>query len=126
MREALGDIFAFDTRFWRTLRPLVTRPGALTVEYLEGRRQPYVPPLRAYVFASVLFFAFVAASGSRIARIEMGDVALSDQERFAALVNAAISYLHFFLVPLLALYLKALFRRPPRAAIGYLVMVQSA
>ena len=53
----LGDFFAFDTRFFRTLGSLIVRPGFLTKEYFEGRRVRYAPPFRVYIFVSfVLFF----------------------------------------------------------------------
>ena len=62
-RDFLGDFFAFDARLWRTLVPLFTRPGSLTVDYVEGRRARYVPPLKLYVFAGFLYFTIVAIGG---------------------------------------------------------------
>jgi hypothetical protein len=35
---------------------LFTRPGFLTREYVQGRRVSYLPPVRLYLVASVLFF----------------------------------------------------------------------
>lgn len=52
----LDDIFSFDSRASRTLFPLVFRPGFLTNEYIAGRRVHYVPPLRLYLFISIVFF----------------------------------------------------------------------
>ncbi|NMP29984.1 DUF3667 domain-containing protein [Thalassotalea sp. M1531] len=52
----LDDIFSFDSRANRTLIPLVFRPGFLTKEYIAGRRVHYVPPLRLYLFISIVFF----------------------------------------------------------------------
>jgi len=52
----LDDIFSFDSRAARTLFPLVARPGFLTNEYFAGRRVHYVPPLRLYLFISIVFF----------------------------------------------------------------------
>ncbi len=62
-RDFLGDFIAFDARIWRTLAPLLTRPGGLTVDYIEGRRARYVPPLKLYVFAAFLYFTIVAIGG---------------------------------------------------------------
>src|SRR4029453_9696672 len=39
-----------------TLRLLFTRPGQLTAEMLAGRRARYIPPVRLYLVASVVFF----------------------------------------------------------------------
>jgi len=64
----LDDIFSFDSRASRTLWPLIFRPAFLTKEYFAGRRVHYVPPLRLYLFVSIIFFItlkfFVGADGS--------------------------------------------------------------
>jgi len=69
----LDDIFSFDSRAARTLYPLVTRPGFLTNEYFAGRRVHYVPPLRLYLFISIIFFItlkfFVASESSNILNV---------------------------------------------------------
>lgn len=52
----LDDIFSFDSRASRTLIPLMLKPGFLTNEYIAGRRVHYVPPLRLYLFISIVFF----------------------------------------------------------------------
>ncbi len=49
-----------DTKLWKSLLPLLLRPGALTLEYLAGRRTRYVRPLKLYLTVSVLFFALLA------------------------------------------------------------------
>lgn len=52
----LDDIFSFDSRASRTLWPLLFKPAFLTNEYIQGRRIHYVPPLRLYLFVSIIFF----------------------------------------------------------------------
>lgn len=54
--EAFGDLFEIDSRLWRTLIPLLSRPGRLTRDYLEGRRARYMPPFRTYLVLSLIFF----------------------------------------------------------------------
>ena len=54
--DFLGDVFDWDSRIWRTLRPLAFRPGLLTQEFLRGRRAHYAPPFRMYLILSVAFF----------------------------------------------------------------------
>jgi hypothetical protein len=56
LRDAFGDLFELDSRLWRTLAPLLVRPGLLTKDYLEGRRARYMPPFRMYLVLSLLFF----------------------------------------------------------------------
>jgi len=58
--ELLGEIFSFDTRLLRTLRPLLMRPGALTRDYLAGRRVRFVSPLKIYLIAALIFFGLLA------------------------------------------------------------------
>lgn len=65
--EWLGDTFTFDSRLLRTLGPLVRRPGFLTNEYLAGRRVRYVPPLRLFVFLSLVMFLALALTGAKFA-----------------------------------------------------------
>jgi len=68
-----GEFFDFDSRFWRTLFPLLFRPGRLTAEYLRGRRVHYTPPLRLYVISSVLFFLLANLGGVQ------GDLSFDDE-----------------------------------------------
>ena len=74
LRELLADTFDFDSRFLRTIKPLLFKPGKLTRDYLDGRRFRYVPPLRLYVFSSIAFF-FLAAilTSSAITVTDEGD-----------------------------------------------------
>ena len=56
VRDAFGDLFELDSRLWRTIRPLLFKPGLLTRDYLEGRRARYMPPFRMYLVLSLIFF----------------------------------------------------------------------
>lgn len=56
IRDAFGDLFELDSRLWRTMIPLLVRPGLLTRDYLQGRRARYMPPFRMYLVLSLLFF----------------------------------------------------------------------
>lgn len=56
LRDAFGDLFELDSRLWRTLTPLLLKPGKLTKDYLEGRRTRYMPPFRMYLVLSLVFF----------------------------------------------------------------------
>jgi hypothetical protein len=66
VREMAGDAWqelsGYDGRFARTFRLLLGRPGALTLEVLEGRRARYISPVRLYLVASVAYFLIAAAS----------------------------------------------------------------
>ncbi len=56
LKDLLGDYFTFDSKFFKSLGPLVTKPGHLTNEYVSGRRNSYILPLRLYIFTTFLFF----------------------------------------------------------------------
>jgi hypothetical protein len=64
LRDLFGDLTNFDSRIWRTLRPLAFSPGTLTVEFLRGRRTHYSPPFRMYLILSVAFFLLTTVGGS--------------------------------------------------------------
>lgn len=51
-----NDITHFDGKFFSTLKYLITKPGFLSGEYMKGRRNSYLNPIRMYVFTSALFF----------------------------------------------------------------------
>ncbi|MEM7430826.1 MAG: DUF3667 domain-containing protein [Pseudomonadota bacterium] len=56
VRDAFGDLFELDSRLWKTLIPLLRKPGQLTADYLQGKRARYMPPFRMYLVLSLLFF----------------------------------------------------------------------
>ena len=50
------DITHFDGKFFGTMKFLIFRPGFLSHEYMIGRRNSYLNPIRMYVFTSAIFF----------------------------------------------------------------------
>ncbi|MBN2350708.1 MAG: DUF3667 domain-containing protein [Bacteroidales bacterium] len=58
--DLAGNIFAFDTRFWKTFVSILIRPGHLASDYLKGHRARYMPPFRFYVFISFIFFVLLS------------------------------------------------------------------
>ncbi|MEX1222327.1 MAG: DUF3667 domain-containing protein [Idiomarina sp.] len=58
--EFLGEFSNWDARLWRTLFPLWFRPGYLSSHYVQGHRVPFVPPLRMYLFTSIIAFLILA------------------------------------------------------------------
>ena len=55
-----------DSQLLRSLSCLVTRPGVLTLAYLNGQRRPYIRPLQLFLLANVLFFAVESFTNSTI------------------------------------------------------------
>ncbi len=54
--DAFGDLLELDSRLWKTLIPLMIRPGQLTADYLQGKRARFMPPFRMYLVLSLVFF----------------------------------------------------------------------
>ena len=59
-RDLVEDLLDLDSRFMRTLKPLLFKPGRLTRDYMNGRRFRYAPPMRVYIFSSIVFFLLAA------------------------------------------------------------------
>lgn len=63
LKGLVEDIASFDSRILRTARAMMLQPGELTRAFHEGRTQPYVPPVRLYLFVSLLFFLILSVTG---------------------------------------------------------------
>ncbi len=61
LHEATHEFLHLDGKIVQTLKLLVFRPGALTQEFLAGRRARYISPIRVYLTCSILFFALAAS-----------------------------------------------------------------
>ena len=66
VREFTDNIFSFDSRFFITLKYLISKPGFLTTEYWKGKRTTYLPPLKLYLVLSVLYFFTISMIGDDI------------------------------------------------------------
>jgi hypothetical protein len=60
--DFLDTVFNIDSRVLRTIGPLLTRPGYLSLEYFAGRRVRYVTPMRLFLFLSLVAFFAIQAS----------------------------------------------------------------
>ena len=72
-KDFLGDYFTFDSKFFRSIIPLIFRPGFLTNEFAAGRRIRYIPPMRMYIFMSVIFFFILSMSSHKSEFIKFSD-----------------------------------------------------
>ena len=59
LHEFADQYVALEGKLGRTLRVLILQPGQLTLDYVEGRRQRYVRPLKLYLTISVVFFTLL-------------------------------------------------------------------
>ena len=59
IKHVFEDITHFDGKFFSSLKYLLFKPGFLSSEYVRGRRQAYLNPVRFYIFTSFIFFLIV-------------------------------------------------------------------
>ncbi len=62
--EFFAGIFAYDSRFRRTLRALLFQPGKISKDYIQGKRMRYANPFRFYLSSSIIFFLIWSVSNS--------------------------------------------------------------
>jgi hypothetical protein len=59
-----------ESKLFRTLWVLLRRPGLLTAEYMAGRRQRYLRPLRLYLALSLVFFLVLSLTSKNIVNVQ--------------------------------------------------------
>jgi hypothetical protein len=105
----LGDYFTFDSKIIRSAVPLLVRPGFLTAEFLAGRRARYIPPLRMFIFLSVLFFLVIGWSNASAA--DMDDAGLLQEQLFwDRFFNSVLPKMIFLFLPCFALLVHLFYR----------------
>jgi len=62
-KEFTQELLDVDGRVPRSFRRLLLSPGFLTREHIEGRRVPWLSPLKLYLLTSVAMFAVLAMVG---------------------------------------------------------------
>ena len=56
MRDIISLIGSFDVRLFKTLVAICFKPGEISLDYLEGKRMKYLPPIKFYATVSFIFF----------------------------------------------------------------------
>ncbi len=60
--DALANLFAFDTKFYLSLWPLIRYPGRLSLEVVNGKRSTYLPPIRLFLLVVFITMAVYSIS----------------------------------------------------------------
>ena len=71
--DFFDNVFSWDSKVFRTLQPLVARPGALTLDYLSGHRVRYVHPLRLFLFTSAICLTIIQYLGGSPVQLDTDD-----------------------------------------------------
>ena len=145
LKDAFEEVFSVDSKFLRTIRLLLAKPGFLTNEVIAGRKVSYIKPFRLYTIIVVLHFLVFSLSGSGdiftferfpviqfmpgfhplIAHYEVKS-GLS-HEAFSVVLNQRIkenlNILFYFVVFVLAFYFKLLYLRSGKYYVEHLYTV---
>ncbi|MBI1267352.1 MAG: DUF3667 domain-containing protein [Cryomorphaceae bacterium] len=97
-----SDYFTFDSKILKSFLPLLFKPGFLTKEFFAGRRVRYIPPMRMYLFVSIIFFLVLSWLSPVAAESATTEVFWDD------FFGSWLPRLFFILLPLFALLLWAL------------------
>ncbi len=78
-REFLSEIFNYDSKLFKTLSSLICRPGAITKDYIMGKRATYTNPFRFLLSLAFVYFLLIAfttefSSWDRAARGIKGEI----------------------------------------------------
>jgi 4-amino-4-deoxy-L-arabinose transferase-like glycosyltransferase len=98
--ELATELLDLDGRMLGSLRALLTRPGFLSLEYVNGRRASHTSPLRMYLVISLVFFFVLPMILPKAPdSVPAGEL---DVEQYSRAM--------FLLLPVFALVLKAFYR----------------
>ena len=73
IHEFIGHYVALEGKLWQTLKLLLFRPGQLTVDFMRGRRVPYINPLRLYLTLSLVVFGMIKLFGVDLPQFNFDD-----------------------------------------------------
>ncbi|MCH8685818.1 DUF3667 domain-containing protein [Pedomonas mirosovicensis] len=69
LEDFLHTVIHFDGRLWRTLRSLFLRPGEMTADWADGRQARYMPPIRLFIFTSLILVTVLTLSDVALLRL---------------------------------------------------------
>lgn len=62
LKEFFAGLTSWDSRWWRSLRALLFRPGVLSRDYVRGRRAQWMSPIALFLLANLVYFFAPALS----------------------------------------------------------------
>lgn len=142
LKHALHDLTHFDSKIFRSIFPLVFKPGFLTAEYLAGRQKSYIKPVTMFVLVNLFFFLVVHRMGllhwtlegvtagphGAFAKQRVTEKIAAQQTsagEFETHFNQVLRYnqksMFFFLIPLFAVALRIFYLRQRRYYVEHLI-----
>ncbi|RUA12185.1 MAG: hypothetical protein DSY82_01905 [Flavobacteriia bacterium] len=81
--EYLSGFFSFDNRFFKTIKPLLFKPGKVTREFIEGKRTKYVNPFQMYLHITIIFFLIIGLFNTidKYEDVDQKAIVIKEQEK---------------------------------------------
>ena len=82
VKDLLAESWTLDNKALKSLWPLITKPGFLTREFMNGKRVSYNKPLRLYLFISFVYFLLsnvVGGGGETVLQLGGADSTATEQ-----------------------------------------------
>ena len=98
LHDALYYVFSVDSPITATFIGLMTNPGKVGHEYIEGKRKKYYTPIKYFILCTAIYFLLVKITG-------INPVSVGNSE----IIVKNYNYLIFLLVPILAVFSKLFF-----------------
>jgi len=83
LEDLTDNLFTGDAKLWRTLAYLIFFPGAMTRDYVQGKRIRYLPPIRLFLVSIILFFLTINVFD--VAVVKFGGSPVTYEERLQTL-----------------------------------------
>ena len=117
IKDFLGDFWSFDSKLFRSLKPLLFQPGKMTSDYLDGKRQKFIPPIRLFLFLSFIYFGLsllMSEDWTGTITIDGGTPNEAAQEAFGEAIRNNMNLLFFMFTPVQAVLVMLMFRTEKR------------
>lgn len=69
--HSIAHYFHFDSKFFQTMSPLLTKPGTVTLDYIAGKRVRYINPVNLYIFVSIVYFLIVPTAREQYSKHDL-------------------------------------------------------
>lgn len=56
--EFINAITFADSKFWRTIKSILLKPGKFSRDFIDGKRNAYMKPISVFFFANLIYFLF--------------------------------------------------------------------
>lgn len=86
IEDLTDNLFTGDAKLWRTLGYLLFLPGAMTRDYIQGKRIRYLPPIRLFLVSVILFFLTINVFN--VAVVKLTGTPVTYEERLSTLTDA--------------------------------------